>query len=129
MAQVNDALLLQVHDSQYGMLCAAGLTQHDPILATLFCVERLCDAAMEKVWQVVAVDSVHGASRELLAGMVARQKWQNRLVGYRAQATNPKLDKAMINLLLLYSTTEIKRFPLDLCQLLIEPVGLHAYAR
>lgn len=46
------------------MLCAAGLSQHDPLLATLFCVERACGPAMEQFYQFV---DLGGASRELLA--------------------------------------------------------------
>ena len=108
------------------MLCAAGLTQHDPILAELFRVERLCDAAMEKFYQVVDLDPVHGASRELLAGMAAQQRWQNRPMGYRAQSNHPKIERAMIQHLLVHEATEFKCFPLDAPQLLVGPVGYRA---
>lgn len=79
------------HLQVYDMLCAAGLSQHDPVLATLFRVERVCGPAMEHFYQVVDLDPVHGASRELLAGIAARHRWENRPLGYRQHP--PVLDK------------------------------------
>ena len=83
----------------------------------LFRVERVCEIAMDQFYQVVDHDPVHGASRELLAGMAARQRWQNRPLGYHAQFTNPKQEKAMIQRLQGNGKTECKRFSDDASQL------------
>ena len=98
------------------MLCAAGLSQHDPLLAFLFRVERVCDSAMEQFYQVVDLD---GASRELLASTAARQRWENRPLGHRQQGTNPSQEKAMIGQLQIFKDTEFRRFPNDSVQLTI----------
>ena len=56
------------------MLCAAGLSQHDPVLASLFRVDRLCPHAMEQLYYIIDTDPAHGASYELLADIVSREK-------------------------------------------------------
>ena len=105
------------------MLCAAGLAQNDHVLAELFRVERLCDVVMDQFYQVVDLDPVHGASRELLAGITARQRWQNRPLGAQAQSANSKREKAMIQQLQISVKTEFKRFPDDASQLQIAQFG------
>lgn len=105
------------------MLCAAGLSQHDPLLATLFRVERVCGPAMEQFYQVVDLD---GASRELLAGIAARQRWDNKPLGYRQQATNPRHEKAMMGQLQIFKDTEFRRFPDDSAQLCIPALRLES---
>lgn len=56
------------------MLCAAGLSQHDPVLASLFRVDRLSPNAMEQLYYTIDTDPAHGASYELLADIVSREK-------------------------------------------------------
>ena len=105
------------HLQVYDMLCAAGLSQHDPVLATLFRVERVCGPAMDHFYQVVDLDPVHGASCELLAGIAARHRWENRPLGYRQQSTSLRQEKAMMGQLRITGTTEFRRFPDDSAQL------------
>lgn len=56
------------------MLRAAGLSQHDPVLASLFRVDRLCPNAMEQLYYAIDTNPAHGASYELLADIVVRGK-------------------------------------------------------
>lgn len=103
------------------MLLAAGLTQNDPVLAILFRVERLCDAAMEQFNQVVDLDPVSGASHELLAGIVGRGRWICGREGYRAQYVHMSREKAMMRQLGL-SETVFKRFPGSSTQLTVSEI-------
>ena len=61
------------------MLHAAGLTQRDPALASLFRVTRVSPLVMEQLSEVIAVHPLPGlstesASYELLAGIAQRNK-------------------------------------------------------
>lgn len=103
------------------MLCAAGLSQQDPLLASLFRVERVCDKGMDQFYQVVDLDPENGASRELLAGIAARQRWKHMPLGYRAQAHSLAREKVMMGQLQLVHETEFRRFPEDSIQLLVPP--------
>ena len=117
VARANVLWLLQVYD----MLCAAGLSQQDPLLASLFRVERVCDQGMDQFNQVVDLDPAHGASRELLAGMAARQRWEHAPQGYRAQRLSLRREKVMMGQLQLVRGTEFRRFPEDSSQLFVPP--------
>lgn len=114
---VNGVPQLQVYD----MLCAAGLSQQDPLLASLFRVERVCDPGMDQFYQVLDLNPVHGASRELLAGIVARERWEHKPVGNRAQAHSLIRERAMMTQLEVVQATEFRRFPDDPTQLCVPP--------
>ena len=93
------------------MLCAAGLTQSDPVLATLFRVDRLCDEAMELFSQVVNLDPATGASHELLAAIVARAKWCNMSTDPHEQSR--RREQVMLQQLKLADGTQFKKVSTD----------------
>ena len=103
------------------MLCDARLSQQDPLLASLFQVQRVCDKGMDQFYQVLDLDPENGASRELLAGIAARQRWKRMPLGYRAQAHSLAREKAMMEQLQLVRETEFRRFPEDPTQLYVPP--------
>lgn len=106
----------------YDMLCAAGLTQSDPVLASLSRVERLCDAAMELFTQVVNLDTVTGASCELLAGIVARGRWCDLSPGPHQQSQSRRHETIMLQQLKLTSGTQFKLSPTDSLLMSVGPL-------
>ena len=56
------------------MLSSAGIAQHDPVLATLFRVERVTDSLMPYLIQKLDLDSQKPVSQALLLGVVRRSK-------------------------------------------------------
>ena len=89
------------------MLIAAGLTQRDPVLASLFRVERVCEAAMDQFIQTVDLEPANGACWELLVCIAARGRWITL-----PQSRIDIREKAMIRQLQL-NGTEFTRFPSD----------------
>lgn len=79
---------LQVFD----MLCAAGISQHDPAFAALFRVGHVCPQVMEQLARVIQLNPDSGASYQLLADMAAR----SRTIPALLRSGRPAYESAMI---------------------------------